>query len=316
MRGLPAVFAGDLSTVKLNQIQVIGSHNSYHIAPDPALIKLIESARRGSGKGLEYTHRPLPEQFAKLGIRQIELDVFADPKGGHHAQPRLRRTLKSLGKDPGADPDPLGLLKKPGIKLLHIPDVDFRTTALTFIAAHEQVRDWSRANPRHVPIFILVEVKDEPTPPLTPPIPFGKAELDALDAEILSVFDRKEILAPDDVRGEYATLPEALRKSGWPTLNASRGKVMFALDNENKTRELYLDGHPGAKGRLLFVSVPEADPAAAWMKINDAVRDFEKIQKLVSQGFLVRTRARCRYRRSAERRLHPPRQGPRQRPSS
>ena len=33
------------------------------------------------------------------------------------------------------------------------------------------------------------------------------------------------------------------------------------------------------------------DPAAAWFKINDPVRDFERIRSLVRQGFLVRTRA-------------------------
>jgi hypothetical protein len=52
-------------------------------------------------------------------------------------------------------------------------------------------------------------------------------ELDALDAEILSVFPRNKILAPDDVRRKEPSLPEALRKRGWPTLKAARGKVMF-----------------------------------------------------------------------------------------
>jgi hypothetical protein len=32
-------------------------------------------------------------------------------------------------------------------------------------------------------------------------------------------------------------------------------------------------------------------PAAGWFKVNEAVKDFETIRKLVKAGFLVRTRA-------------------------
>jgi hypothetical protein len=66
---------------------------------------------------------------------------------------------------------------------------------------------------------------------------------------------------------------------------------MFALDNENKLRDLYLEGHPALRDRPMFVSVAPDHPAAAWMKVNDAVRDFDRIRGLVRDGFLVRTRA-------------------------
>src|SRR5206468_327102 len=60
---------------RLNQMQVIGTHNSYHIAPAPAVLETIASAGRRRAEGLDYTHRPLADQFTRLGIRQIELDV-------------------------------------------------------------------------------------------------------------------------------------------------------------------------------------------------------------------------------------------------
>ena len=41
----------------------------------------------------------------------------------------------------------------------------------------------------------------------------------------------------------------------------------------------------------MFTTVDENHPAAAWFKINDPLRDFDRIRSLVSQGFLVRTRA-------------------------
>ena len=84
------------------------------------------------------------------------------------------------------------------------------------------------------------------------------------------MFDREAILTPDEVRGEHETLPKALKEDGWPALEDVRGKVMFALDNEDKIRDRYLEGHPASKDRLLFVSVKESDPSAGWMKVNDA----------------------------------------------
>jgi hypothetical protein len=112
-----------------------------------------------------------------------------------------------------------------------------------------------------------------------------------LEAEILSVFSWEKIVKPDDVRGEEPNLPEALRKHGWPTLDSVRGKVMFGMDNTGAVRDLYLNDHPALEGRLLFVSVPPTNPAAAWMKENDPVEGLARIQELVKAGFLVRTRA-------------------------
>jgi hypothetical protein len=66
---------------------------------------------------------------------------------------------------------------------------------------------------------------------------------------------------------------------------------MFALDNGRHLRNAYLKDHPSLRGRLLFVSVDENDPAAAFFKLNDPVGGFDQIQRLVKAGFLVRTRA-------------------------
>jgi hypothetical protein len=278
---------------RLNQIQVIGTHNSYHVAPAPAILEMIASTSRRQAEGLDYTHRPLAEQFGRLGIRQIELDVFADPKGGLFAGPSLRKTARDRGKDPGPDPNAEGQLLQPGLKVLHVQDADFVSRAPTFIDALKQVQDWSRANSRHLPILILVELKDGAVFGLpTRPVKFGPAELDAVDAEILSVFDKSEILRPDRVRGRSDTLPEAIRERGWPLLEAVRGQVMFALDNDGPIRDRYIDGHPALEDRVMFVTADRPDaPEAAWFKVNDPVKEFDRIQKLVRDGFLVRTRA-------------------------
>ena len=98
------------------------------------------------------------------------------------------------------------------------------------------------------------------------------------------MFARTEILTPDRVRGRFATLPEAIRAQGWPALDEVRGLVLFALDNEGAVRDRYLEGHPALKDRVMFVTVAPEHPAAAWFKINDPIKDFDRIQQLVKEA--------------------------------
>ncbi len=66
---------------------------------------------------------------------------------------------------------------------------------------------------------------------------------------------------------------------------------MFAMDNPDSKREAYLKGHPGLLGRVMFASFPIDHPAAAFVKINEAITNFDEIQNAVRAGFIVRTRA-------------------------
>lgn len=277
-----------VDNVRLNQIQVIGTHNSYHIAQPAVVLAEVANHRKSLAESLDYTHRPLVEQLSELGIRQIELDLFVDKQGGLYAQPTI---LSSIA---GAEPahDPQGLMKAPGLKVFHVQDIDYRSTTLTLVDGLRQIRTWLKAHPNSCPIMVMLELKQSSTgPEFTQPLPFKAAELDSIDQEILSVFNPDEIVKPDDVRGHESTIRAAIQKHGWPTLKQSRGKVIFAMDNGGELRDSYLKGHAALRGRLLFVSVDQQHPAAAFMKINDPVRDFDLIQQMVRQGFLVRTRA-------------------------
>lgn len=288
-----AVRAADPPPIRLNQIQVVGTHNSYHIAPCAEVKKLMAVAKKSWPDEADYTHRPLAEQFGDLGVRQIELDVFADPKGGLFAKPSAYRVLTDRKTDAGPNPNAGGVLDKPGFKVLHVQDVDYLTTVPTLDDALKQVRDWSMAHPKHVPICVLLELKDESYPLLpTKPVKFDGKQLDAVDVAIRAVFDRAHLFAPDDLRGDAKDLPTAIRGRGWPTLDAVRGKVFFALDNGGRIRDEYLKGRENLKGRAMFAEATDAkQPAAAWFKVNDPVKDFARIRKLVAAGFLVRTRA-------------------------
>ncbi|MEM9656874.1 MAG: phosphatidylinositol-specific phospholipase C1-like protein, partial [Planctomycetota bacterium] len=283
--------------VRLHQLQVIGTHNSYHIAPSKPVMAAIAAMDDGLAKSLDYTHRPLSEQFSRLGIRQIELDVFADPQGGLYAEPAARRMTKQTNDAW----DPNGVMKQPGMKVLHVQDIDFRSTVPTLVDALQEIRAWSTAHPQSCPIMVMIELKQSSIgPEFTQPLPFDREQLDALDEEIQSVFAGEEIILPDDVRGRRETLREAVLNDGWPKLDDVRGKVMFAMDNGGDLAAAYLADHPSLRGRVLFVSVPESEPAAAFMKRNNPVADFEAIQRLVKQGFLVRTRADAGTRQSRQ----------------
>src|SRR5688572_4412767 len=78
--------------VRLNQLQLLGTHNSYHVAPAPPMLAKLGARSRD----IEYSHRPLAEQLSQLGIRKFELDVFADPRGERFARPAAFRMVRGL----------------------------------------------------------------------------------------------------------------------------------------------------------------------------------------------------------------------------
>ena len=275
--------------VHLNQIQVIGSHNSYHAGFAPSERKYLEMKNPKTLRSLDYHHAPLGDQLSG-GVRQVEIDVFADPVGGRFAYPAIVRSIAAAGLPADPDFDPEREMDKPGFKVMHVQDLDERSTCHTFVACLKDVRAWSRAHPRHIPIFILVETKED-TPREMPNAvkaePFTPALFDALDAEIRSVFQPNEIVTPDEVRGNASTLLDAVHAGKWPTLARARGRVVFLMDQQH-VGPIYTQGHPSLKGRILFTNATPGAPDAAFVEQNAG--SLEEINALVKQGYLVRTR--------------------------
>ena len=275
--------------VHINQIQVIGSHNSYHSGFAPSEHKFLEMNHPKTLRGLDYRHAPLGDQLTG-GVRQIEIDVFNDPQGGKFAHPAIVKMVADAKLPADPDFDPNHEMDKPGFKVMHVQDLDERATCHTFVACLKDVKTWSKSHPGHLPIFILVETK-EGKPREMPNAPeadvFTPAIFDALDQEIRSVFTPAEMITPDEVRGKAKTLNEAIRNNGWPTLAKARGRVVFLLDQAH-AGPVYAEGHPSLKGRLIFTNSAPGLPEAAFVELNDGTR--EEIDALVKQGYLVRTR--------------------------
>ncbi len=284
----------------VNQIQVIASHNSYHLRTDKAVLRFIKNLyhmgllpRDLNPDELDYSHVPLTEQFDKYGIRGIELDVYYDPKGGLYYYRRTRGWvgLRSASR--------IEALKKPGYKMMHIPDVDYNSTNLTFKDGLAEVKRWSEAHPTHLPLFINVEVKQDAVGNHVPQLrrfakalPFDSAAADALDAEVKDIFgaDLKGVITPDRLRGDAATLEEVILSKGWPTLADARGKVMFIIDCDHTEHETYTKGHPSYRDRVMFTYTKPGTPEAAFVKLNDPSRHYKDIQEAVKKGYIIRTR--------------------------
>lgn len=281
--------------LKLNQIQVIGTHNSYRTRPPDALWKWIQKLPNVAGDpaDLDYTHPPLPAQFDK-GARSIELDLYADPGGGRF----VRRAGLAMVSEPVEAPEPERTeLNKPGTKILHIPDFDFGTNCVSMRQALTQIKSWSDAHPRHLPLFILLETKDEtvkekiPLPGLTEAAPWNAKACDTLDAEIVEVFgDRSSrVYHPALLRGSQPSLEAAARGDCWPEVEKMRGKVLFVM--EGVAVDAYAAGHPSLDGRMCFIYGRPGQPETAFLLMNDAARQEEAITRRVREGYMVRTRA-------------------------
>src|SRR5215207_10732704 len=116
-------------SLRMNEIQVIGTHNSYH----RELTKAERAAHDAIYGGapiydgfLAYSHASLPNQLGRQGARGLELDLFPDPAGGLYANPLLRQRLAA---GPLTDPE----WYRPGIKVLHTADLDYNSTCVRLV---------------------------------------------------------------------------------------------------------------------------------------------------------------------------------------
>lgn len=305
---------------RLNQIQVVGTHNSYSQGIDPRLMAMAEAivgpkmlARMASLTGaakaaaLEYHPNPgtltqglnyrYPSLGAQLdaGMRSLEIDINNDPDGGRYAHPAGYAALKAGGI---ADPLPLDAtdMDKPGLKVSHIADFDVRSSCNLFRTCLGQLRRWSDAHPGHAPIFILVEAKSDALPIFpgsTAPLPFDRKAFAEMDRSIFDVIGRDHLIVPDEIRGGYPTLEAGVRANHWPTLRAARGKFVFLLLTALDPAALaaYHDGHPNLEGRAAFLRASPGDSYAAFLLMDNATARAKEVPVRVKQGYLVRARA-------------------------
>ena len=246
-------------SLRLDQIQVIGTHNSYHLPPSDNLPALDIT---------NIAQAPLDVQLEDQNVRSFELDAYNGPS----------------------------------FDVFHGLITDDNTTCPTMADCLGVIKTWSRQHRKHTPILILVEPKELPTS--TNPDAQGAidavaadhgytnwdaAGLDRLDKVVRQVFG-KRLITPDDVRGKFKTLREAVVERGWPALRKSLGKVIVALNTGGTLRDLFIGTRTSLQRRAMFVTASVHAPSAAVVK-RDEPDNVRAIQGLVRQHFIVRTRA-------------------------
>ncbi len=283
----------DMDSLRLNDIRVIASHNSYKKLPHPKVLNFLSKFQDKLGDQnnpayIDYGHLPFGEQFSDYGVRGVELDVNYDPKGGHYRRRRVNLFVfgqKQRVKDPS--------MKSPGFKLLHISDVDFETHYYTLIDGLKDIKKWSELNPRHIPIFINIEAKGAHPADQSKTlhflgfkkcIPFDSIAYSLLESEIASVFDREEIYTPADFKGSFETIRDKVNAQGWPYLKECLGKVIFILEGNNQ--KIYRN----FESPLMFYYGEDRDPNTAFLLRNNPEGNEHDIRR-ASDRFMIRTRS-------------------------
>jgi hypothetical protein len=285
--GQPGCTRAAVDALRMNQIQVVGSHNSYKQAITAPELAVVRARNPKAATELDYSHEPLTQQL-EAGARQLELDFVYDPQGGRYATPLGHKMF------PDAAPYDAEPMKAPGMKVIHVPDIDYRSVCQRLSACFREIKAWSDKHPEHVPILIIFNLKQDNlkgVPGAEPLLPFDAKAMDDVDAEMRAVFSPKDLITPDRVQGKHKTLREAVMAGAWPTLGQARGKFLLAMDEGPDVVAVYRGRRRSLEGRAMFVNIDEASPAAGYITLNEPIKEQARIAAAVKQGLIVRTRA-------------------------
>jgi hypothetical protein len=275
------------ANLRLDQLQVVGTAESYKLRPDSAVLGLIRLGGKQAAQEVDFALPPISTQL-DADVRALAFDVAYDPKGGAYKNPAGAGMAMDLLSD-----DYTKTMSKPGFKAIHVLDVDYRSSCLLLSGCLGEVAAWSRAHPRHLPVVITLRTNDSktPMPGATRPLSCDEAALNVLESEIRTAFTSDQIFTPDQLQGRYRSQRDAAMAHAWPKLGAVRGKVIFVLDDSSAKARAYQGGRASLEGRLMFVATDEASPLAAFINIPDPVKNGARIAAAVKAGLMVITRA-------------------------
>lgn len=230
---VPVAWSYPLDDVlRLSDVQAKGTHNSYHLAPDPYVVD-----------DWDYSHAPLDVQASEQGVRQFELDVH---------------------------------LEDGELRVYHAAGLDEESTCATLAGCLDALDAWSAARPAHLPLVVLIEPKDDAG---------GERIDDYAVIEDVVAAHGPDAFTPAELRGNHATLADALATDGWATLGALRGRAIYGLLDRGDHRAAY---RARGEGDLFVHGVP-GEPDAALAMYDDARVD--DVAGALALGMLVRVTA-------------------------
>lgn len=242
----------DFHAPRMNQIQVIGTHNSYHLEP-PALVLDTLSTLDPRVKEWAYSHDSLDAQLEQ-GVRSFELDIHPYVSG---------------------------------FKVRHVPLVDDNSTCPEFMECLSTLYLWSLEHNEHVPVTILIEIKQAEALLAAEPLCNDPVQIvQRIEDEIRTIFPSDKLVTPSWVQGNAVSLRKKLELEGWPPLKHCLGKFAFILHDRGDLRDACASA---GQNKVLFVNASPARSDGAFIVVDDPYNP--EISALLKQNMIVRVRA-------------------------
>ncbi len=243
------------TTLKLDDIQMLASHNSYKkVGPAIGRFFVGLGDSFSEAKALNYGYQTITDQL-NLGVRSFEFDL------------RYRNG---------------------SFELTHVPLVDNSSQAVKFDLLLEEIKLFSDYQ-THLPIVILIEVKDD-WMMLDPALdPFDEDVFILLD-DLIGEKLNSHLFKPADMVDAQENLKDVIINDGWPTVDSLFNQIMVVLHPGNYTSSYY-DMDQSLQSQSMFIGsyYQETLPNYASFFVQNDV-DVNIISSLVTNHFMVRTR--------------------------
>ncbi len=252
--------------VKINEIAVLGTHNSYQLlgtVPKRALMRTLQIISFGAVENKAVFEMDTFTQQLEQGVRNLEIDI---------------ETV-----DDGSDVSFI---------VTHKPIIDNVSSAYNFANALKEIAMWSDNNPDHLPVYLLIEPKGDITP---------INNMKDFSVEYAMEFDKvlreelgDRLLTPEQAMGEHESLKAMREANDWPTLKEAAGKIIVLMHPCNVTQG-YIDADTSIRTQAMFpmLQFDSVDKSyASFMIENDPASAVEKNKIAVDEKrLMVRTRA-------------------------
>lgn len=251
---------------KINEIAVMGTHNSYQLLatfPKRVLMKSLQIITFGLVENKAVFEMDTFTLQLEQGVRNLEIDIETVDNGGEVS-----------------------------FIVTHKPILDNVTSAYDFAKALDEIVLWSNNNPGHIPVYLLIEPKSDVA---------SINNMQNFSLEYALEFDRllkeklgDKLLTPEIAMGDHESLEAMRTADDWPTLNEAAGKIVVLMHPCDVTQE-YIDVDQSVKTQAMFpmLRFDSIDKSyASFILENDPETAIENNKITIGEkNLMVRTRA-------------------------
>jgi hypothetical protein len=290
--------------LRLNEMQFIGSHNSYKMQPDSLMTGEMIAYEKAGGVGapegrppsferLAYGHPPIEVQL-QLGIRLLEFDLHvANPGDPFDPIAKYNERFGNRRESEGAQLP--SVINDGRIIVYHVRDHDFRSTCIEFSDCLSHLADWSKGNPEHLPIIIYLEAKSNGGAGLSLTADglvegeqgsvFGLDQWQRVESDAVEVLGRDAVFKPGEIIRDGLSLRQSITEYGWPYVDDLQGRFIFIVAGEDESKDAYAN----IPDPLFFTFRPMYHPDASFIIEFDAFS--RNIERILESGLIACTYA-------------------------